>query len=349
MRYRVVQWATGSMGKTCLRAVIDHPDLELVGLYVYSETKAGKDAGDIAGRGITGVVATRSKDEILSLDADVVIHTPRIQFPYRSHNEDICRLLASGKNLISINGHCYPAYHGVGYAGEFETACRKGGTSLFGTGLNPGFVAEKITAAATGICLDIESIQIVETFDVIGVPDHDYVFNILGFGSDPSTLDLSATGPVSELMGGMYSEVIALLIKRLGLSLDCIVADHNADVAPALIPARAGIIREGTVAAIHWRWHGIVEGKRFISLYVSWAMGSRLTDGDTGNHWKIKIRGKPGIDIAMNLVEPGNTGVKTRAEQYAVAGSVVNSIPAVCAAEPGVFQPPLFAPYQRCF
>ena len=50
MGYRVIQWATGSMGKTCLRAVIDHPDLELVGLYVYSEKKAGVDAGDIAGR-----------------------------------------------------------------------------------------------------------------------------------------------------------------------------------------------------------------------------------------------------------------------------------------------------------
>src|SRR5512139_3317521 len=131
------------MGKTCLRAVIDHPDLELVGLYVYSDKKAGKDAGEIARREPTGVIATQSMEAILALDADVVIHAPRIQFPYSFHNTDMCRLLASGKNLITINGHSFPAHHGAAYTAEFEQACRKGNSSFFSTGLNPGFVVEK--------------------------------------------------------------------------------------------------------------------------------------------------------------------------------------------------------------
>ncbi len=232
-------------------------------------------------------------------------------------------------------------------AGEFETACRAGGTSLFGTGLNPGFVAEKITAAATGICLDIDRIQIAETFDVSGVPVHDYVFNVLGFGSDPACFDFSATGPISELMGGMYTEVIALLVKRLGLVLDRVVADHRVAPAPAPIPARAGIIPAGTVAATHWRWHGIVGGKRFVTLNISWIMGTQMADRESSDHWKIMIRGQPGIDIAINLVEPENTGVKTRSEQYAVAGSVINSIPEVCAAEPGVYESPVFSPFWK--
>jgi len=337
------------MGKTCLRGVIDHPDLELAGLYVYSKTKAGQDAGDIAGRDKTGVIATHSRDAMMALDADVVIHAPRIRFPYRSHNADICRLLASGKNLISINGHVCPAWHGAEYAGEFETACRAGGTTLFGTGINPGFVAEKITAAATGICLDIDYIQIAETFDVSGVPEHDYVFKVLGFGSDPARFDFSETGPVSELMGSMYAEVIALLIKRLGLVLERVVADHRVAPAPAPIPARAGIVPAGTVAATHWRWHGIVGGKRFITLNISWIMGTQMAGRESSDHWKIMIRGRPGIDIAMNLVEPVNTGVKTRSEQYAVAGSVVNSIPEVCTAEPGVYEPPLSSPFRKHF
>lgn len=347
MGYRIIQWATGSMGKSCLRAVIDHPDLELVGLWVYNESKAGKDAGDIAHRNPTGVIATRNMDEIMALDADVVIHTPRIRFPYHSYNEEMCRLLASGKNLISINGHCYPAWHGMNYLDQFDKACKQGGSSLFGTGLNPGFVAEKIAAAATGICLDIDHIHIKETFDIIGVPEHDYVFNVLGFASDPATFDLSETGPVAELIGGMYTEVIALLIKRLGLSLDRVVSDHWVDLAQKPIPAKAGIIPVGTIAATHWRWHGIVKGKRFITLCVSWIMGSTLTNGKIDDHWKIMIRGRPGIDITMNLVEPEKTGSKTRSEQYAVAGSVINSIPEICAAEPGVYEPPLFAPFRK--
>ncbi|MBR9986616.1 MAG: hypothetical protein KFF68_11955 [Desulfosarcina sp.] len=349
MDYRVIQWATGSMGKTCLRAVIDHPDLELVGLYVYNEKKAGRDAGDIAVRNKTGVLATRSMSEILALDADAVIHTPRIQFPYASHNEDICRLLASGKNLVSINGHCYPAAHGQAYAAPFEKACQQGGASLFGTGLNPGFVAEKIAAAATGACLDIDHIDIKENFDVTGVPEHDYVFNVLGFGSDPASFGLSDTGPVAELMDGMYREVVALMAKRLFLDLEGVVSDHRVEPAAEPITARAGIIPAGTVAATHWCWHGMVAGKRLITLRVSWVMGTRPTDGKAADHWKIMIRGRPGIDIAMNLVEPHNTGVKTKSEQYAVAASVINSIPEVCAAPPGIYEPPLFAPFRKRF
>lgn len=252
MGIRVIQWATGSMGKTCLRAVIDHPDLELVGLYVYSDKKAGRDAGDIAGLDKTGVLATRNRDEILALDADVVIHTPRIQFPYASHNEDICRLLASGKNLVSINGHCFPAAHGKAYSAPFEKACQKGGASLFGTGLNPGFVAEKIAVAATSVCLDIDHIGIEERFDVTGVPEPDYVFNVLGFGSDPATFDISDTSPVAELMGGMYREVVALMARRIGFDLEGVVSDHRFEPAAVPITVRAGIIPAGTVAATHW-------------------------------------------------------------------------------------------------
>ena len=65
-RYKVVQWATGNIGSHSLRAVINHPNLDLVGLYVYSEDKAGRDAGDLAGTAPTGVRATRDIDEVLA-------------------------------------------------------------------------------------------------------------------------------------------------------------------------------------------------------------------------------------------------------------------------------------------
>ncbi len=349
MTYRVIQWATGSMGKTCLRAVIDHPDLELVGLFVYSDRKIGRDAGEIARRPPTGVIATSKMEDILALDADVVIHAPRIQFPYRHHNKDMCRLLASGKNLITINGHSFPAYHGSAYAADFEQACEQGNASFFSTGLNPGFVMEKIAAAATGICTSLESIYVREVFDVSSAPDHDYVFNVCGMGSDPDKLDLTAAGPVTELMTGMYAEVLALIAFRLGMTLERVESDHSVLLAPADIQARAGIVRAGTVAATNWCWHAIIRGQRLITLSVNWIMGNTLPGFETFDHWKIVIRGKPGIDIAMNIVEPENTGEKTRAEQYAVAGSVINAIPEVCAAPAGIFHFPLFAPYRARF
>ncbi|NPU84483.1 MAG: dihydrodipicolinate reductase [Syntrophaceae bacterium] len=348
MKYRVIQWATGSMGKTCLRAVIDHPDLELVGLYVYSDKKAGRDAGEIARRNPTGVIATRSAEEIMALDADVVIHAPRIQFPYSHHNRDICRILASGKNLITINGHSFPAWHGAAYAAEFTEACRQGNSTFFSTGLNPGFVVEKIAAAATGICVEVESVRVEEVFDVSGAPDHDYVFNVCGMGSDPKRFDVG-TSPVVELITGMYAEVIALLAHRLGVTLERVEPDHRVTTAPEDIEARAGTVRVGTVAATNYCWHGIVGGRRFITLAVNWVMGNSVPGFENFDHWKISVRGKPGIDIVMNLVEPEDTTARTRSEQYGVAGSVINAIPEVCAAPAGIFHFPLFAPYRRRF
>ena len=349
MRYKVIQWATGSMGKTCLRAVMDHPDLELVGVYVYSDKKNGLDAGDIAGRKPIGVSATKSMPEILELDADIIIHTPRIQFPYTYHNKDMCRLLASGKNLITINGHSFPEYHGRAYADEFEKACLEGKSSLFSTGLNPGFIVEKIVTAATGICIRLDSINVKETFDCLGVPDKDYVFKFLGMGSDPQTFNLTEKGPVTELITGMYAEVIALLAHKLNLPLDAVTSDHQVSLAPHDISARAGVIPAGTVAATKWCWHGIVRGKPMITLSVDWVMGKELPVFETFDHWQVAIRGVPGIDMTINLREPESVAAKTKSEQYAVAGSVINSIPEVCAAKPGLFQFPLFAPFKERF
>ncbi len=348
MSYRVIQWASGAMGKTCLRAIIDHPDLELAGLYVYGESKAGCNAGEIARREPTGIIATRSMEEILAIDADVVIHAPRIQFPYDAHKADICRLLASGKNLITINGHSFPAYHGQAYAKTFEDACAEGGSTLFCTGLNPGFVVDKIAAAATGICTEIDSISIREVYNCWEMPGHDYVFNVMGMGSNPNELDLG-TGPLAELFTGQFAELVCHLAHRLGVVLDRIEPDHEVVTTPKDIHAVAGVVPAGTVAATNWRWHAIVSGKRFITLSVNWIMDENLPGYKGFNHWTIQLRGKPGLDITMDLVEPEDARVRTKAVQYGVAGSVINSIPEVCAAEPGILDFPLFAPFRKRF
>jgi len=336
------------MGKTCLRAVIDHPDLELAGLYVYGAGKEGRDAGDIARRDKTGVVATRDMEEILAIDADVLIHAPRIQFPYDAHKDDICRILASGKSLISINGHSYPAYHGEAYLKTFEDACQAGNSSLFCTGLNPGFVVDKIAAAATGICTEIDSISIREVYNCWEMPVADYVFGVMGMGSDPYKLDLGA-GPLAELFEGQFAEQVYHLAHRMGLEPERIEADHEVGTTPVDIHAVAGIVPAGTVAATNWRWHAIVGGKRFITLSVNWIMDENLPGYEGFEHWTIQIRGKPGLDISMDLVEPEDLTARTKAVQYGVAGSVVNAIPEVCAAEAGIFDFPLFAPFRSRF
>ena len=76
MPYRVIQWATGNVGKSAIEGVLAHPELELVGVKVYSDDKDGVDVGEICGIDPVGVTATTDTEAILALDADCVVYSP---------------------------------------------------------------------------------------------------------------------------------------------------------------------------------------------------------------------------------------------------------------------------------
>ena len=156
-RYRVVQWATGNIGSCALRAVIDHPGLELVGVHVHSAEKAGRDAGDLCGRGATGVTATTAIEDIVALGADCVLYMPRA-----CDFDEVCRLLASGSNIVTTRGEFHRAESLPPSTRErVETACATGGTSIHSTGSSPGFITEAVPLVLTSIqrrldCLTID-------------------------------------------------------------------------------------------------------------------------------------------------------------------------------------------------
>src|SRR5262245_24143022 len=132
-RYRVVQWATENVGLEGLRAVLDHPELELAGVLVYSEDKSGIDAGDLCGRPPTGVRTTRDPEAIFALAADCVSYMPR-----RADIGEVCRLLESGKNVVATPFLFYPPHLPPADLARLEAACRAGHASVHGTGINPG-------------------------------------------------------------------------------------------------------------------------------------------------------------------------------------------------------------------
>ncbi len=347
MTYRVIQWATGAMGKSCLRAVIDHPAMELVGLYVYGDDKAGRDAGDIARRAQTGVIATRDIDDILALDADVVIHCARLAPPYGSHDAEILKLLASGKNVISINGYSR-ASHWAGERREaLEAACRQGGVTLMAAGLNPGFAGEQIAVVATGICQALDHVEVIESVDCRAVRNPDYVFRILGFGSDPAAVDANdpSWGPASSL-NGMYEEVLAAMAEHLGLGLDRVETDHRVHGATEDLAIAAGTIPRGRIGHVNWRWNGIVDGAERLTMSIHWWMEEAHLDEPEPPLWRIRIKGHPGVRISVDLEKRDGDASPTSAEQIGVAGAVINAIPRVVAAPPGLVTRPLATPFR---
>ena len=121
-RYRVVQWATGNIGLRSLRAVIEHPELDLVGLYVYSEGKDGQDAGELCGLAPIGVRATRDVDEIVALQPDCVLYMGD-----RADMDVLCRLLESGSNVVSTRSEFHhPEGMDPDVRERLEAACTKG-------------------------------------------------------------------------------------------------------------------------------------------------------------------------------------------------------------------------------
>lgn len=347
MTYRVVQWATGAMGKSCLRAVIDHPAMELVGLYVYGDDKAGRDAGDIARRAPTGVIATRDIDEILALDADVVLHCARLAPPYGSHDAEILKLLASGKNVISINGYSKPSHAEPERRAALEAACRKGGSTLIAAGLNPGFAGEQLAAVASGVCQRLDHIDVVESVDCRPVRNPDYVFKILGFGSDPDAVDPNdpSWGPASSL-NGMYAEVLAAMAEHLRLPLERIDTDHRVFPATEALSVAAGPIAPGAISHVNWRWRGIVAGQPRLTMSIHWYMETAHLPDPHPPLWTVHIEGHPGVRIAVELEKQAGDTTPTSAEQIAVAGVVINTIPVVVAAPPGLMTRPLATPFR---
>jgi hypothetical protein len=179
----------------------------------------------------------------------VVIHTARLQLPYERHDDDLCALLRWGKNVITIAGHHYPATRGPATRGParlamFDEAARAGRATLYGTGMNPGYVLERLVLGLTGVCTEVRRIEVTELLNAATMPDPDFVFTVMGMGSDPDRLNLRA-GPLAELYGKLYAEAITFLADRMHVPLDGIEPDHTVVPAARDLEVSAGASRPG--------------------------------------------------------------------------------------------------------
>ncbi len=179
MAYNIIQWGSGNVGSQAIAAIAQRRDLKLKGLFVYSQDKVGRDAGEIAGIGRIGVKATNNVEKILALDADCVIHSPLSSLVYGEDPEadlkTICALLASGKNVISTVGYMYPKVYGARVMNRLAQACRRGGSSFHGTGANPGWLGDLVplTMSALSGRVDQIVIQEISNFEHYpSAPDH---------------------------------------------------------------------------------------------------------------------------------------------------------------------------------
>jgi 2,4-diaminopentanoate dehydrogenase len=325
---RVVQWATGNIGMKALRGVIGHPDLELVGLYVFSDDKAGREAGDLCGLPPTGVVATTDIDEILALGADCIIYMPLLP-----DMDDVCRLLASGSNIVtSCTDFHWPASLEPEVRERIEKACAEGQTSIHSTGSSPGFISEALPFVLTSISRRLDRIEVNEYADVSSRKSPEMLFRLMGFGRMPEDFDGRRWGRFAPV----FVPTLYALADAIGLPLDA--HELHGEVAPASerLEIAAGTIAAGAVAGERLTVSGLRSGEPLVQFRATWYC-STLLDADwdlqeTG--WRVKVAGDTPLDVRIAF--------PVKIEDYAdfspglTAHRPINSVAAVCAAAPGI-------------
>jgi hypothetical protein len=334
MAYRVIQWATGGVGRAAIDGILDHPELELVGCWVHGAEKDGRDVGEILGRAPLGVRATRDEAALLALPADCVLYSPLTANP-----KQVQRILASGKNVVTPLGWIYP-FGTKGFA-EMEAACQAGFATLHGTGIHPGGITERFPLAISALSRAITHVRAEEWSDIRTYGAPAVIGDVMLFGKTPEEARQS---PMLRLLSGGFLQSIDMLAAALGFAVDAERRSlHELAVATRAIDSPIGPIAPGRVAAQRFTWQATVRGEPVITARVNWLMGEQQLEpawsfGPEGERFEIEITGDPSVKTVFHGLHPESiaAGLARNPGIVATAQHCVNAIPAVCRAEPGI-------------
>jgi 4-hydroxy-tetrahydrodipicolinate reductase len=346
---KVIQWGTGHAGIHALRNIIQRPDLELVGVHAHSPAKIGRDAAELCGLAQpTGVIATGDASALLASDADCVSYMAMGESRIEAALDDLCAILASGKNVVntSLVALVNPASLDGRLRGRLAAACEQGGSTLFTSGIDPGWSGDLLPLLLTQMCEHVDSVRVSELMDYSQYNDPDFTGATFGFGM-PLDHDaaLYAPGATTWAWGGM----IKLVAEALGWTVEEFREEHERLPAPETFSTAMGEIKKGTTAGAWFEVQGIVNGRPAVMA----AHVNRLR-GDIGPHWpglsggrsgyRIEVTGRP--SFTMELEPHLDGGDHTEAGIIGTAMRLINAIPVVCAAPPGLVTPldlPVFA------
>jgi 4-hydroxy-tetrahydrodipicolinate reductase len=330
--YRVIQWATGTVGVHAVPAIAAHPDLELAGLWVHSDDKAGRDAGEICGTDPIGVTATQDAEALLALDADCICYTAHSDVRPGEVVDDLSRMLAAGKNVVNTSfvPLLYP--RAAGFHEQLQKACLEGGTSFYTSGIDPGYGNVGLTVGTLALCKEINTVTMSEIVNYDTWDNPFTMFEIMGFGKeDPSQSLLLSPGSTALAWG----PVVSLVAAALDVELDEITEWHEVLYADETFEIASGPIEKGTISGMQFEIRGMVGGEaRIVVRHVTRLRDEDSPDWPQGEGYRIEIDGEPCLKVELEL--SSHHGDHNHAGCLATAMHVLNAIPHVVEADPGV-------------
>jgi hypothetical protein len=336
---RVVVWSTGGVGKIAIDAISRRPDLELVGVWVHSPEKVGRDAGELAGIELLGVAATDDADALIALAPDAVVYAASGPDRDGAAVPDYLRLLNAGINVVSTSSTSLvypPSYFIPDWRDQLEAAAKAGGVSFYASGIFPGFASDQLALLITTQSKNIRTITASE----IALNDHypvaDVMMDGMGFGrplefepmlSQPGFIEMAWKAPIYLIASGLGVEV-----QHVRGSLDRRLTDRDIEVA-------FGTIEAGTCGAVRTRAAGMVGGREAIVIEHVIRMARDVApDWPTSEFdatYRVDIEGDPDIHCVLTLGDAEGHGAG-RAAMASTAMRVVNAIPYVVDAPPGL-------------
>jgi hypothetical protein len=339
MAIRVAHVGTGNVGRLALIELITNSHFELTAVCVSSPEKVGKDAGALAGLNIdTGIVAVSDLDAVIAARPDCVVYCAMGDTRLPDAMKDVMRILAAGINVVGSSPGLLQYPWGVlpdKYIQRVEDAARQGNTSIFISGVDPGFANDLIPFALAGTCQRIEQVRCMEIHDYASY-DGAEVMHYMGFGR---ALDETPMLLQPGVLSIAWGTAIRQLAAGLGMDVGEITESYQREPAPEDFDIAVGHIAKGTLAALQFEIRGMVQGHPAIVIeHITRLRPDLRPDWKQpaagGGSYRVEITGEP--SYAVDIVPSSRYGDHNQAAISGAAGRIVNAIPAVIAAPPGI-------------
>lgn len=326
---RVVQWATGTVGAAAMRAVIDHPDMTLVGAKVYSEAKDGKDIGELCGREPLGIAATRDLQAIIDLKPDCVLYMPESTIV-----DDVCALLEAGINISTTRAEFFFADRmDPALRERVEAACQKGNSSIHASGSSPGFITEALPIVLVSLARRLDLLMIDEFANCIDGCSEEMLLGIMGFGESPEVFAKREHEDRDEV----FKASLAAMARGLGIELDRDF-DFHAEHAVATEDTKlhTTVIPAGSIAGQRVTVTGKRNGEPVVRFRSNWFVTTQLEPSWNvlPDGWRVNVYGDTPLQLDISFPMPDAERKATLPNL--TAHRPVNSIPYICAGAPGL-------------
>ena len=335
MSYRVVHFGTGFAGTHALRGIVEHPDLDLVGLLVHSDEKVGRDAGELAGCPPTGVIATQDLGAVLELGPDAFCYMASTHGRFKAAIGEVAQILASGSNVATTSFGLLvnPSAARPDVVATIDDAAKRGGVSFLSTGIEPGFFSDYLPVVLSGCARRVDSLRIYELATYWpGEQSDEVAFTICGFGQPIHTVP-----PIVNPAGMLpWEGCVRSVAEQLGVVLDGVDTSYELLAAPERFAYQGRVIEEGTIAGFRFAISGVVDGATKVAIeHVTRTQPDQAPEwprGLAGDAYRIVIEGSPQLSCEFNFSE----GDDHLAGGFNItAMRAVNAIPLLCEHAPG--------------